>query len=370
MVKIVAFYLPQYHEFEENNEWWGKGYTEWDNVRSARPLFKGHEQPKVPLGGYYDLANAAEMGRQYQLAQQHGVDAFCVYHYWSKGQMLMQKPIGLLRNDPSIPFKYFFSWGNHSFHNKVQFKDRVLLREQEYGGLEDVRNHYLYLRDHFGDDRYVKEDGKPVFMVYDAKRAQNLDLYFEHFDKWAREDGFDGIHLMSTIKDHHDAKFSDPLPFAALVEYQPVLSNYPNAWRGKIYDVRRVIAKDLFKKHLKLNAKSVIKNVIASTPKTTTPIHLGAYVAWDTTPRWKERAIIHLGSTPKRLEDLLDTQIKRSAANENYGDMIFITAWNEWGEGAILEPDEIEKLGYLEAVQSALRKNATTCLGSSFKCNT
>ncbi len=348
MKKIIAYYLPQFHEFKENNEWWGEGYTEWNNVKSAKPLFKGHIQPRIPIDGYYDLTKIDTLVSQVNLAKKYGVYGFCLYHYWFEGKLLMEKPSEILLENKAININFCFSWANHNFHNKVQFKKRVLLIEQTYGELEDWKRHFDYLAAFFQDKRYIKIKNKPVFILYDAKNIFKVSEMMKYFNFRSKELGFDGIHFTNTLKDRLDVEISSINEFDSQVEYQPYFSNYYNTFRSRLYDFKRLLCKDIFKKPLKLQSNKVWHNIVRSTPKNGVQTFIGAYTSWDTSPRWKERGIIHIGGSKELFRKYMEIQNNRSS--ESIGDFLFITAWNEWGEGAYLEGDSQNNYMYLEVI--------------------
>ena len=163
-MRIVAFYLPQFHEIPENNEWWGDGFTEWTTVRNAKPWFKKHIQPEVPLNNnYYNLLDSQVMKKQSDMALKYGVDAFCYYHYWFNGKLLLEKPLENMRNDNEIKIPYFFCWANESWARTWDGQDSKCLIKQKYDENEDeIINHYRYLSSFFSDERYVKINNKPV----------------------------------------------------------------------------------------------------------------------------------------------------------------------------------------------------------------
>jgi hypothetical protein len=350
--KVIAFYLPQFHTFKENNEWWGDGYTEWNNVKNATPLFSGHLQPRIPLEGYYDLSTVKDIQNQALLAKKHNIHGFCFYHYWFEGKLLMNKPAELLLSNLDININFCFSWANHNFHNKVQYKQRILLLEQTYGGKDDWINHFDYLLTFFKDDRYIKVNNKPMLILYDSKNIPNLLEMMSFFNSRALASGFSGIHFVNTLKDYLDVDVSSKFDFAAQVEYQPYFSNYYNILKSKFYDLRRIFYKDFLKKPLLLDTKKVWKNIVRSTPKNKIDTYIGAYTGWDTSPRWGSRSIIHINGNLECFAKNFEYQINRNASN--LGEFVFITAWNEWGEGAYLEPDQSNKYAYLETVKSIM----------------
>ena len=196
-MKKYAFYLPQFHEIKENNEWWGEHFTEWTNVRAAQSLYKGHKQPVNPLNDfYYNLLDKETVEWQTKLAREHCVDGFIYYHYYFTGKKLLETPAENLLKWKDIEQNFFFCWANHSWIRSWN-GTRELLLEQTYGGEEEWEQHFQYLLPFFMDDRYEKRENKPLFMIFNSnfKEARGI---FEYFDKRCKDNGFDGICLIET----------------------------------------------------------------------------------------------------------------------------------------------------------------------------
>ena len=195
-MRVVAFYLPQFHEIPENNEWWGKGFTEWTTVRNAKPWIKNHIQPEVPWNKeYYNLLDPLVMRKQSQMALEYGVDAFCYYHYWFNGKLLLEKPLEMMRNDETIKIPYFFCWANESWARTWDGQDSKCLIKQNYDeNEEEIVNHYKYLSNFFFDERYIKVNNRPVIIIYKPLLIKNIALLIKIWNREARNDGFDGIY--------------------------------------------------------------------------------------------------------------------------------------------------------------------------------
>ena len=173
--KIFALYLPQFYAFKENNEWWGEGYTDWVAVQNSQSLYREHYQPHVPINNdYYNLTNVPTLMKQADTATKYGVNGFCIYHYWSKGKKLMEKPLELLRDHSEINIEYFISWANHDFKKTWFNGDGQLMWPQEYGDDKDIVEHYSYLSDFFKDTRYFKIDNRPVLKIYNIYHIYNI----------------------------------------------------------------------------------------------------------------------------------------------------------------------------------------------------
>ena len=204
--EIIAFYLPQYHPIKQNDEWWGKGFTEWTNVAKAKPLFKGHNQPRIPADlGFYDLRIPEVREQQVALARRAGVTAFCYWHYWfGNGKRLLEQIFNevLVNGKPDFPF--CLGWANHSWYAKTWNKDSVdkLLIEQTYPGIDDAKSHFEFLLRAFRDRRYLKIDNKPFLFIFDPN---SLPLeYIKYFKEWSKDAGFPDIYLVANIKPHEN----------------------------------------------------------------------------------------------------------------------------------------------------------------------
>ena len=197
-----AFFLPQFHEIKENNEWWGKGFTEWVNVKNAKPLFKGHKQPKVPIDGYYNLLNKETVIHQTELMHKYGIDGMIYYHYYFEGRMLLEKPAENLLKWKDIDQPFFFCWANHSWNRSWEGKTTILL-EQTYGKQEEWEKHFQYLLKFFKDKRYIKKDNKPLIMIFNPNFEEKVKI-FNYFNKRCKENGFDGIILINSCNNEKD----------------------------------------------------------------------------------------------------------------------------------------------------------------------
>ena len=166
--RVLAYYLPQFHPIPENDEWWGKGFTEWVNVKKAKPLFPGHQQPVVPLeDNYYNLLSPETIGWQIELAKKYGIYGFCFYHYWFDGHMLLEKPMEIMRNDSSLNIPYCICWANENWTNAWNAEGDVkTLIQQTYGNRDEWERHFNYLLQFFQDPNYMLEDNKPFFIIY------------------------------------------------------------------------------------------------------------------------------------------------------------------------------------------------------------
>lgn len=362
--KIIAAYLPQYHETLENNSFWGKGYTDWVAVKNAKKLFKNHVQPKVPLNNYYyDLSNVDVIKWQAELALKYGVDGFNIYHYWFKdGKQALNIPAELLLNNKEINIEFMFTWDNTSWvrsWSNVSGNDwapsyegsqkyRQILLELDYGNESQWEKHFNYLLPYFKDKRYIKIEGKPVFGFMKSRDVSVLSRMRDCWQKLAKNNGFPGLYLISK------QSIKDPFLFDNTFFYEPIHSGwrYSSAIDSKFKKVFGVSLKKLpFFKYIMSYDRywhRLLKNAERYHLKN---VFLGGLVKYDDSPRRGDNGRILIDSTPEKFESYF-SKLYEISCNDNR-ELLFLTAWNEWGEGAYLEPDENSGLGYLEALQSA-----------------
>lgn len=353
--KIIAFYLPQFHTIPENDEWWGKGFTDWVNVRKAQPLFCGHEQPKIPLGNnYYNLLDIDSLKWQAKLANRYGIYGMCFYHYWFNGKLLLEKPAEILLANKDISMNFCFSWANEPWARTWDGKAHKVLIGQTYGNEQDWKKHFLYLLPFFRDHRYIKEKGCPMFVIYKSSSIKCAREMMVLWDKLAKEAGFNGIHFVNTLRGIQDEK--RPLPFKANLEFEPARTNYQQGCAAFYYKrIRRTllaISNQYLHTNFMLNKPFSFQNVAKRSVKLTSPpnTYAGAFVGWDNSARRGLASTIILPPTKEEFKAYLCKKIR---LNENvyHTQYLFINAWNEWAEGTVLEPDTIHRYEYLEAIQ-------------------
>lgn len=354
-IKIMAFYLPQFHTIPENDEWWGKGFTEWVNVRKARPLFKGHNQPRVPLNeNYYDLSKVETLRWQADLANTYGVYGLCFYHYWfAGGKKLLEKPAEMLLENKDIRLRFCFSWANEPWARTWDGKAHHVLMAQDYGMEDDWKKHFYYLLPFFKDDRYVKEDGCPMFLIYKPHSIPHAKEMMEMWNGMAIKEGFNGIHFVETLRGTN--RDNRNLPFKAYVEFEPALTNYSHSFLTLNYNrIRRRLLKAInkvFGSNIMLNRPYQFEEVMRRSLKHKSPqgTYGGVCVGWDNTARRGNASVVVLPSTKNQFKKALKDKIIKTEREYN-ADYVFINAWNEWCEGTYLEPDEVHKYDYLEAI--------------------
>ncbi|MCR4651613.1 MAG: glycoside hydrolase family 99-like domain-containing protein [Lachnospiraceae bacterium] len=368
MLKILAYYLPQYHETKENNKWWGKGFTEWTSVKESKPLYPGHYQPAVPLNQYYyDLTDINAWKWQAELARKYSIYGFCIHHYWFKGKQLLQKPAELLLNHKEININYCFSWANESWTRTWNRGDgntwspkndlannksgNGMLMLQEYGTEQDWKIHFNYLLPFFKDDRYIKEANQPMLLIYHPEKIQCLHSMLKIWNALAIENGFDGIYIVSTnnltLQDNN---------IAANALFEPL--NYFNTGMDFWEKTKVELIYTYFRKKrelpLLLKYSKCWKDILYRKYNSTRPTYYGCVVSFDKTPREGKNSTIYLGANPKSFYKHICKLINKSIQENK--DYLFINAWNEWGEGCALEPNSKYKYKYLEAISKAVNK--------------
>lgn len=349
MVKLLAFHLPQYHSFPENDEWWGEGFTDWENVRKAVPLYNGHDQPKVPLNGYYNMLDHETHKQQAELAKKYGLYGFCYYHYWFGGKMLMEKPLEIILRERDVNLPYCMCWANEPWTRSWNGKNKEIIMPQVYGEKTDWVNHFDYLLQFFKDDRYIKVENKPLFVIYRTKDVDCCDDMIACWDEESKKHGFDGIYIC----EEKNAFQTTPTckNSCAVLNFEPgftrnISSNIVK--KGKKY-LARALGRDCFIESYPAEVEEIIRRPLQNQNKKE---FLGAFTGWDNTPRRKTNGTVSEDCTPETFQYLLANQIRKS--NDAGAEFLFINAWNEWAEGAYLEPDEKNGYAYLEAVRNAI----------------
>jgi hypothetical protein len=345
-VQLFAFYLPQFHPIPENDRWWGKGYTEWSRVARARPHFAGHYQPHQPERlGFYDLRLQQTRARQAALARAHGIHGFCYYYYWFGTKTLLERPLAdmLTSGEPNLPF--CLCWANENWTRRWDGAERELLIEQRYGPELDpvlIEN----LLPFFRDPRYLHLRGAPVLLVYRPKAIPDPLATLARWRRTAREHGLPDLHLVAA----QTFGLADPRPlgFDAAVEFPPHGENLPEnacavdgidpGFGGEIVDFRAVAARRI------------------ALPPPPFRLYRTAMAGWDNTPRLGQRATIFHGATPALYEEWLRALVLAARQQPPDHRLVFVNAWNEWAEGAHLEPDLRFGTGYLEATHRALAR--------------
>lgn len=341
--RLIAFHLPQFHSIPENDEWWGKGFTEWTNVAKARSLFEGHYQPHVPADlGYYDLSSPSAMSAQADLAQEYGIHGFCFYHYWFNGKLLLETPLHQMLQSGQPDFPFCLCWANEDWTRVWDGKSGETLIKQTYTDEDDLA-HIQYLFQFFTDRRYIKINGKPLFLVYRASRMPNPKRTTALWRELAKKNGIGDLYLCRVESSSEERIDPSLFGFDAAVEFQPDWNCLPQKRNALWHGIQHVYDYEEFSKN------SMNK------PEPPYPRYPCVLVSWDNSPR-RENGIaqIFTESSPQTYERWLRDKIIAVNKSELDEKIVFINAWNEWGEGNHLEPDQKWGRSYLQATKNAL----------------
>ncbi len=356
--KIVAFHLPQFHQIPENNQWWGEGFTEWTNVKKARPLYRNHYQPRVPAQGrYYDLRDPKVHEWQAALAREYGIHGFCYYHYWFNGKRLLERPVELLLQQGKPDFPFCLAWANEPWTRAWDGGDKQVLMPQTYGGPADWRQHVAYLITAFRDPRYIRVYDKPMLLIYRSTAIRDLQPMVELWNVELHKEGIPGVHLvaMSTHfkpdpRSHLFNAFADFEPLLTVIRHiRPTRKRFER-WLSRWTHLSRVFGRTM-RAPISYDYANIWKLI---EKRSISPDHYpGAFVDWDNSPRrGLDRSLVMRNFDGDAFSKGIRAQIKK--AEDAGAPFIFINAWNEWAEGAYLEPDEGRGLFFLETIRDAL----------------
>lgn len=378
MSRIIAIYLPQFHPIPENDKWWGKGFTEWTNVGRAKPLFKGHYQPRVPADlGYYDLRLPEVREEQANLAREYGIEGFCYYHYWfGNGKRLLERPFNEVLSSGKPDFPFCLCWANHTWSNKTWEKTSAktqesILMKQEYLGVEDYKMHFEAVLPAFKDKRYIQIDGKPMFVIYHPLDIPEMKLFIDIWQEEAKKNGLAGIYFVgmspSTLSHvtQPDGTVKVVLPDlkSSANVYNRILNlgfdavNSFGKRRGELLTkglwwtyFRDLMQKFGINNKLIYDYPKTVKNFFAPEDKwdNVFPTVMPGY---DRTARIGNGEGIFINSTPQHFKQHLKDALNIVKDKPKEHQVILINAWNEWAEGCYIEPDLKYGRGYLEAIK-------------------
>lgn len=350
-VRAIAIYLPQYHPFPENDEWWGKGFTEWINVASAKPLFRGHYQPKIPGElGFYDLRIPEIREQQATLAKEAGIEGFCYWHYWfGKGKQLMEMPFNEVVKTGKPDFPFCLAWANHSWYAKTWDKTKKdkLLIEQKYDDVEGIKEHFMSLLPAFEDRRYIQIDGKPVFMVFKPLQIPNAKLFIDTWNKLAVENGLRGIYFVGQGP-QKDFKAIIEAGFDA-INHEEV--NGIHSHQSSFIRLLKQFERIVLHRPRCYDYTKAMKEMITPEDKEEN-VFPTICPNFDHTPRSGTRGLVYTGSNPSTFYN----HVKQifSIISKKKNKVVFIKSWNEWGEGNYMEPDREYGRGYIDAFRKAI----------------
>ncbi|MDP3791011.1 MAG: glycoside hydrolase family 99-like domain-containing protein [Candidatus Omnitrophota bacterium] len=363
-LKYLAIYLPQFHPIPENDTWWGKGFTEWRNVTKAKPLFRGHYQPRLPSDlGFYDLRVPEVREEQARMAKDHGIDGFCYFHYWFKGRRVLEKPVDeILKNGkPDFPFCLF--WANETWEGRWHgiVKERRTLIKQEYSEEDDV-NHARWLAIAMADKRYFRIGNRPVFVIYKPLDLPDLNRTIETWRREFKHLGMPNPYLIGSNAGGY-ADIEDLLRYDmdAALQHIPELGIFDyfhkNCFKKKLERLIKNIKHGSLSRYLHIyDYEYAVRKMLWDAEG---PIYRSIIPSWDNSPRAGDMGAIFVNSTPDKFEkilyDLSKKTIEKFPADKQ---ILFLNAWNEWAEGNHLEPDLKYGKRYLEAVKKVKIKCA------------
>lgn len=349
LARVIAFYLPQFHPIPENDQWWGKGFTEWTNVAKAKPLFRGHYQPHVPADiGFYDLRVPETRVVQTELAKKYGVGGFCYYHYWFGGRRILERPFNEVLESGEPDFPFCICWANHSWNSIWDGSPDRMLIEQTYPGMKDHEAHFYWFLRAFTDHRYITVDGKPLFLIYRPDDIPEIHKVADFWRELAIKSGLKGLHLVGIS--HWSPNWN---PHARGLDAF-ILQRLPQRngrihWHFPLIKLRMLISRKKY--DLSIYSYEKALNFLLPKNKIDFMDYPCVLPNWDNTPRCGLNGLVLHGSTPELFRSHLQMALEKIASYPPEHRMIFLKAWNEWAEGNHVEPDLRFGHGYLEVIK-------------------
>lgn len=353
-IRVIASYLPQFYRTPENDLWWGKGFTEWTNVGKAKPLFKNHYQPKVPADlGYYDLRFPETRKAQADMARQFGVEGFCYWHYWfGNGRKLLERPFNevLKLGEPDFPF--CLAWANETWSGIWHGAKNKILIEQFYPGKEDYIKHFYDVLPALLDQRYIKINGKPIFMIYNPFAIPDTKLFINTWQNLAAKNGLHEIYFIAQTTDYRKIDSLLSLEYSAV----NIVRLYDIEKLG-ISKVKRM-TKLFFNNNHNLRVYNYSKAMKFFVSHDDSNINIIPTIIpnWDHSPRSGKKAFMLHNSTPEFFKEHVNQVFEIIKLKPKESRIAFIKSWNEWGEGNYLEPDIVHGTKYLEALSHEIHK--------------
>lgn len=377
--RVIAYYLPQFHPIPENDKYWGKGFTEWTNVAKAKPLFKGHYQPRIPADlGFYDLRLPEVREQQAQMAREAGIEGFCYWHYWfGNGKRLLQRPFNEVLQSGKPDFPFCLAWANHSWKTSTWEnggKDRMIV-EQRYLGEEDYTLHFQEVLPAFKDKRYITIEGKPLFAIFDPYNFQDVSNFIKTWQRLAKENGLKGIYFIamsnstSTLQRNADGTLKRVAPNLQSSErvYNDLLNlgfdginSFGKSRAEMLYMGKYArIAKKLLHQYLPflpthcINYEKITQHFFAPEDSWQN-VYPSIFPQWDRTPRAGNSEGVYVNATPTTFKKHIQNALNVIKNKDMEHRILFLRAWNEWGEGNYVEPDLKYGHAFLDAIKEAI----------------
>lgn len=375
--RVIAYYLPQFHPIDVNDKYWGKGFTEWTNVAKAKSIYKGHYQPQIPADlGFYDLRLPEVRKAQAEMAKEYGIEGFCYWHYWfGDGETVLDMPIKEVLESGEPDFPFCLGWANHSWsnrtwkRNKMYEKDTVFL-EQKYLGEEDYKKYFYSTLPYLKDKRYICVDDKPLFLIYAPQDIPDTEIFIKTWNELAIQNGLKGIHFVarvSAIGNLSRLKSKKELLKETEQRYKMYLDKGYNAIASTTLSRADLCTGSLLSKMFKLflekigisavpdihDYRKIIKYLYTEEDRWEN-VYPQLVPRWDKTPRMGKGAHIYKNSSPEYFEKSIQYALDHIDKKNDEHKILFAFAWNEWGEGAYLEPDLKYGKGYLEAIKNSI----------------
>ena len=384
--RVIAFYLPQFHPIPENDKFWGKGFTEWTNAAKAKPLFKGHHQPHIPADlGFYDLRLPEVREAQAELAKEAGVEGFCYWHYWfGNGKQLLQEIFNEVVESGKPDFPFCLGWANHSWNNKnwqntPTFSKDFYIAEQTYPGPEDHKTHFYSLLKAFKDNRYIKVDGKLLFYIFAPLKFPNVTEFMSQWNDLAHKEGLQGFYFVGLQESTNLLSFSNIFKFSnqrkifedPKVLFNKILGLGFDGVNSRGLNISRYRYNSpllsFFRHHInrflyskldwhpvdKYDFKRICENMFTEEEKRDN-VYPTIIPNWDRSPRAGKRASVWYNYKPEYFKKQVKLALELIKDRPEQHRILFLMAWNEWGEGNYMEPDLEYGHGYINALREAI----------------
>lgn len=350
--RLIAFYLPQFYPTKENDEWWQKGFTEWTNVGNAKPLFKGHYQPRVPADlGYYDLRVPEVREQQAAMAQEAGIEGFCYWHYWFAGRRLLDRVFSEVVESGKPDFPFCLCWANHSWYRKTwdPTKPDKLLIEQTYPGKQDYIDHFYAMLPAFKDSRYIKVEGKLLFGIYDPLDIPDFELFKFTWNQLAQENGIPPFFFMGfTFRPHRVEEILnngfDNIILDGILSFKGSKDTIFAKIKRKVFHLPNVLFYSDYMHYILRLFNSIEGIYPCINPN------------FDHSPRSRENGVVIADHSPEKWRKLCEKVFEMYKSRPSEKNIVFIKAWNEWGEGNYLEPDLRYGKRFIKATRDAYDK--------------